>query len=164
MMHPRQQHGDAEGQPGHRRQNPADHIRLDDVDDQVLHLHAQAREPLAATAAEAVHEDFADRLNAKPPIRNGVEDADQRQREERVDRVPHAPDAAGDDVAGDAVGRRAADARAGDADSDHQHAHPPTGDGPVIAAPTASEHQNADECRTGQIGGYHRKSNRVLHR
>ena len=138
--HPGEEGSKHEGEAGHRGEDSPDDIRLDDVDDQVLHLHAQAGQPLAATAVEAMEKDFADCLDAQSPIGDRIEDAEEREREEGVDRVPHAPDAAGNDVSGDAIGRGAADAGARDANRYHQHAHLAAGDRPVVAAATSTQH------------------------
>ena len=130
----------------------ADDVGLDQIDDGVLRLHAQARQPLAAAMPEADREQLTDRMQLETAEVDAEEQADDRQGQERIDAVPpQVPDAAADDVARDAVGAGAADPGARDADGDQRGGHASAGDRPAGGISRPARHEAAGGGRPHEI-------------
>src|SRR5690606_38595449 len=137
-------HAPEHGQADEALEHRADDVGLDDVDDAVLGLDAEAGELLGPAGAEAAREDFADGVQFEAAVGHGEEEADDGEREEGVDGVPpHVPDAVADDVARDPLGPRAADAGAPAAHGDHAQPHAAAGAGPVLRAAGAAGEPDA---------------------
>ncbi len=124
----------------------ADDVGLDDIDDEVFGLDAEAGEGLAAARAVADGEGLADRVQLEAAVGDGEKKADDGHGEKGADGVPpHVPNAAGHHIAGDAVGAGAADAGAGDADGNHGHTHAAACNGPVARGRGLPRQQTADD-------------------
>ena len=158
----RHHHAGEHRERGQGADDDADDVGLDQVDDDVLGLHAEAGEPLAAPVPPAQGEDLADGLQPQPAVVDREEEPDERQRQERADAVPpEVPDPAADDVAGHAVGARAADARAGDAHRHQHRRHPAPGHRPAGRRGGPPRHQAADGGGGDQVEDDDRDGDRV---
>ena len=148
----RDQHAGKHRQRGQGADDDADDVGFDQVDDDVLGLHAEAGQPLAAAFLPAQGEDLADGLQPQPAVVDREEQPHQRQRQERADAVPpEVPDAAADDVAGHAVGAGAADAGPGDAHRHHHRRHPAPGHRPAGRRGGPAGHQAAGRRGRDQV-------------
>ena len=157
------EHALEHGERCQRTEYHPDHVSFDHVDDHVLGLDAEAREPLAPPGPEPDGEELRHRLESQPPVINGEEHPHERHGGKAADTVPpHVPDATIDHGARDSVRARAADASPRQSEGHESARHATPRDGPFHRAPGSPDHEGPHGRHPAEVKNDRRYRN-VIH-